>query len=271
MADQGRWFKLWCDADDDDALDALDMSDFGRWCKLGLHIKKHGTGGKVTIVSPARTLCAKFQVPDFDMLCTTIQRLPHVHLRREKTVTDASVTAEVEFRNWKKYQEDTSWLRMRRMRDRVTPKRRGEEKRRDKEKDHPLKPPEETDEADPWSCSTCVQILTLLNDLTARTYDGSGKGFSLLHAAHERHGRQSCVEVVQRKVEQWKDDPKRARYLRPETLFDPTHFDGYRNETDTSAAAPGHTQPKATKKDIEDLNRWRAKRGEAPIPLPENG
>lgn len=135
----------------------------------------------------------------------------------------------------------------------------------------PLNPQRGADEGDAWDCGSCVQILTLLNDLTARTYDGSGKGFSLLHAAHERHGRQSCVEVVQRKVEQWKDDPKRARFLRPETLFDPTHFDSYRNETDSGAVAPTHTQPKATKKDIEDLNRWRAKRGEPPIPLPENG
>jgi hypothetical protein len=43
MADQGRWFKLWCDSDDDDVLDALDVADFGRWCKLGIHVKKHGS------------------------------------------------------------------------------------------------------------------------------------------------------------------------------------------------------------------------------------
>lgn len=122
MSDQGRWFKLWCSVLDDNHLDALDIADFGRWTKLGAYMKEHGTAGTVTIQSPARTLCAMFQAPDFDALLECIKRLPNV------TVTGVTI-ATVTFRNWQKYQGDNSADRVRRFRERVTPKKRREEKR----------------------------------------------------------------------------------------------------------------------------------------------
>ncbi|MDP3768201.1 MAG: hypothetical protein Q8S13_09310, partial [Dehalococcoidia bacterium] len=66
MADQAPWYKLWSSATDDDDLDALDIADFGRWAKLGLHTKMHGRDGRIRIRQPARTLCAKLQVSDWD-------------------------------------------------------------------------------------------------------------------------------------------------------------------------------------------------------------
>lgn len=78
MADNGLWFKLWCSADDDPDLDNLDISDFGRYCKLGIHIKAHGTSGTIYLKPPQRALCAKFQVANFEALVEAIRRFPHV-------------------------------------------------------------------------------------------------------------------------------------------------------------------------------------------------
>jgi len=135
MADNGVWFKLWCASDDDGDLDNLDICDYGRWCKFGTHTKRHGTTGKVKIVSPARTLCSKLQVANFDELEAAIRRFPHVSVT-SKNVTNAIVTLVCEWENWQKYQVDNSSSRVRKYRQSVTDKKRreemrGDEKRRD--------------------------------------------------------------------------------------------------------------------------------------------
>jgi hypothetical protein len=127
MADQGLWFKLWCSADDDPDLDNLDIADFGRWCKLGLQVKAHGTDGTLVLRAPARSLCAKFQVPDFDALVDAILRFPHVQVRRDAGPVSGETVATVTFRNWAKYQGDFSTGRVRRFRQ--MKRSRGEEKR----------------------------------------------------------------------------------------------------------------------------------------------
>lgn len=129
MADQGLWFKLWCSADDDPDLDNLDVADFGRFCKAGLLVKSQGTVGTITLRPPSRTLCAKFQVPDFDALHAALLRLPHVSVRRENDAVTSETTVTVTFHNWAKYQGDFSTPRVRSFRQRK--RSRGEEKRRD--------------------------------------------------------------------------------------------------------------------------------------------
>lgn len=129
MADQGLWFKLWCSADDDPDLDNLDIADFGRWCKLGLQVKAHGTDGTLVLRAPGRSLCAKFQVPDFDALVATIGRFPHVLVRRHTDPVSPETVVTVTFRNWAKYQGDFSTGRVRRFRQ--MKRSRGEEKRRE--------------------------------------------------------------------------------------------------------------------------------------------
>lgn len=136
MADNGVWFKLWCAADDDTDLDNLDISDYGRWCKFGTYTKRHGDAGVVRIVAPARTLCTKLQVANFDELEGAIRRFPHVKVC-QKSVTNAFVTLICEWSNWYKYQVDNSTDRVRRHRKRVTIKKRRDEKRRDEKRREP--------------------------------------------------------------------------------------------------------------------------------------
>lgn len=134
MADQGVWFKLWCSALDDPDLDNLALEDFARWTKLGVLIKRQGTGGELRLTPPARGLCAMFQVPDYQALIAAFLRLPNVHIKGDEEhvafETVAFVSCVVSFHNWAKYQGDfsthrvTRWRQVKRLRREETKKRR---------------------------------------------------------------------------------------------------------------------------------------------------
>jgi hypothetical protein len=137
-ADQGLWWKLWASALDDPDLDNLDIADFGRFCKLGAFVKRHGQAGVVAIRGPARALCTTFQVVDFDAFHVALQRLPSIKVRRDNGLVAGETVLTVAFDNWWKYQGDLSTPRVRRHRQ--VKRSRGEEKRR--EENPPLNPPE---------------------------------------------------------------------------------------------------------------------------------
>lgn len=135
MADQGKWFKLWCSALDDNDLENLSIHEWFCWARLGAYIKKHGKEGKIVFSSPARALMNLFRVADFPTALDIIKRFPSCKLgERSFTVTgetSSTVTVDVEYLNWLKYQGDFSNDRVRKFRDK---KRHGvtaqEEKRR---------------------------------------------------------------------------------------------------------------------------------------------
>lgn len=133
MADQGVFWKLWCSALEDPDLDNLDIADFGRWAKLGAYLKKHGEGGQIAIRRPAKTLLSMLQLPDFDAFLMFLQRISHVHVMSEND-SDNVTSVIVTFSKWHKYQVDNSVERVRRFRQNVTTKKRGEEKRREVQK-----------------------------------------------------------------------------------------------------------------------------------------
>ncbi len=124
MADQGRWFKLWCSALHDNDLDNLTISDFGRWAKFGAHVKEQGTDGSIVLTAPARHICMLFQVEGWREMLECLHRLPHL-----KVIVTGVTVATVTFLNWSKYQGDNSAERVRKFRERVTLKKRREEKR----------------------------------------------------------------------------------------------------------------------------------------------
>ena len=129
LADQGRWFKLWCSSDDDPDLGNLSLEDYGRWCKLGTYVKSHGTDGTVKIPPPAYPLQHKFRVQSYEEVCDIIRRLPHVILH-----VSPETNATVSFSNWMKYQGDFSTSRVRKFREMKRSKRRREEKRGEEKK-----------------------------------------------------------------------------------------------------------------------------------------
>ena len=135
MADSGRWFKLWCAAVHDPDLDNLDIADFGRWAKLGTHIKEHGTNGVITLSEPSRSILAMMQIDTFFNLIECIKKFPNVTVSLE---TNTSVSYTIIYENWHKYQGDFSTHRVQKFRAKnkqnETPKKRGEEKRGEENK-----------------------------------------------------------------------------------------------------------------------------------------
>ena len=137
MADQAVWYKLWCSALMDPALSNLDIADFGRWAKLGMLIKQQGTDGTVLLQSPGRQLCSTFQVDNFSLLQVMLHRLPGLNIATTDDTVTGVTSLTVTLRKWSKYQGDNSQPRVARFRERVTAKKRREEKRREV----PPKPP----------------------------------------------------------------------------------------------------------------------------------
>jgi len=146
MAEQGRWFKLWCSALTDPNLSELNIDDFGRWCKLGAYIKEHGENGEIVLIYPARNFCFLMQIPLFHDIQTTLHQLPNITV--SITVSDETkepVSCSIKMKNWFKYQGDYSTNRVKRFRKKllfqngqnVTAKKRREETRRE---DNPIVP-----------------------------------------------------------------------------------------------------------------------------------
>jgi hypothetical protein len=126
MADQKRWWKLWCSMLTDDDIMRLDPADRWRWVALGAYIKQHGERGKVVISRHSPTIAAIFGVDDPDIY-PIILRMPNVTVEEGKSV-NGKLT--VTFHNWHKYQEDsTASERVTRLRS----KRRGEENKNKRE------------------------------------------------------------------------------------------------------------------------------------------
>ncbi len=132
MADQGRWFKVWCSSLLDPHLSNLSLEDFARWVKLGTLIKEQGTDGVLTLQPPADFLCAMLKICNFESLISIIKTFPNLTVT---PVTNSSVTYSIKYENWHKYQGDFSGDRVKKWRAKkrqsVTPKKRREEKRRD--------------------------------------------------------------------------------------------------------------------------------------------
>jgi len=130
MADNGHWFKLWTNSLTDESLASIPNELWAMWAKLGAYIKCHGKEGQILIIKPAKMLCTILQCDDFECLINAIKCFPNV------TVTDVtvlSVTFNVRYENWYKYQGDWSRDRVRKFRAKKakneTVKKRREEKR----------------------------------------------------------------------------------------------------------------------------------------------
>ena len=79
------------------------------------------------------------------------------------------------------------------------------------------------------------EIIDYLNSVLGTSYRASSKkNTSLIHARlNDGFTIDDFKAVIDKKAAAWRDDPKMAKYLRPETLFG-TKFEGYLNELTTS-------------------------------------
>lgn len=71
-------------------------------------------------------------------------------------------------------------------------------------------------------------VLAFLNEKSGHTFRDTDTNLDFIIGRLKTGvDLQTCKSVIARKVRDWKDDPKMARYLRPETLFNRTKFESY--------------------------------------------
>lgn len=137
---------MWGSALTDPDLENLSLEDWARWVRLGVYIKAHGKDGEIRFLDPYSGLLRLFQMGSVSDAIMTIKKFPHCTLgERSFTVspgTNETVTLEIKFDNWFKYQGDFSSDRVRKFRDK---KRHSEtlqeEKRRRREEKRIFSPP----------------------------------------------------------------------------------------------------------------------------------
>ena len=76
------------------------------------------------------------------------------------------------------------------------------------------------------------EIIDYLNSKLGTKYKANTKSTvsNITARLNEGHTVEDFKTVIDKKVKAWKDDPRMAQYLRPETLFRPGHFESYLNE-----------------------------------------
>lgn len=78
----------------------------------------------------------------------------------------------------------------------------------------------------------CRPVIEYLNEKTGRHYDPERNSTISKVASRLKEGftTQDCMLVIDEKVMQWGNSEKMRRFLRPETLFAPSHFEDYLQE-----------------------------------------
>jgi uncharacterized phage protein (TIGR02220 family) len=111
---------------------------------------------------------------------------------------------------------------------------RNEEERREKNRIRQEKfrkkqsEPEEQPEPDTHSPGSRV-LLHTLNELSGRKFREVSSSLEMIDARLSEPDvtLDGCRQMVARQVRLWKDDPKMAEFMRPETLFNKTKFNSY--------------------------------------------
>lgn len=81
--------------------------------------------------------------------------------------------------------------------------------------------------------SIVEEIVTYLNEKTGKHFQAKGETAKHINARlNDGYTVDDFKKVIDKKSRKWKDDPKMYQFLRPSTLFAPSHFDEYLNEPD---------------------------------------
>lgn len=79
------------------------------------------------------------------------------------------------------------------------------------------------------------KLFEFLNNETGRKFHDTDSNRKLITARlNDGFSKSDIQDVIRFKSSQWKNDPAMRKYLRPNTLFAPSHFDDYLNEAHES-------------------------------------
>jgi hypothetical protein len=190
MSDQGKWFKLWESALNDQDLENLDLDNWARWARMGLYMKKHGNDGRLVIKYPGRALQTVLRVGDFEAVLRIVKLLPGYYVEEIKNetvnVTVASVSFSITSQNWAKFQGDFSSDRVRKFRRRETANETPqEEKRREETRREEITPSAPNGAAGQLIKLFHVKLATALREKPAHFNGGAlGRLFKAALATH---------------------------------------------------------------------------------------
>lgn len=79
-----------------------------------------------------------------------------------------------------------------------------------------------------------LEVVSYLNEKANKNFGARSKSTEKFIKGRLNDGAtvEEMKAVIDRKVAQWKDDPKMNQFLRPKTLFNETNYESYRNESD---------------------------------------
>lgn len=98
-----------------------------------------------------------------------------------------------------------------------------------------------------------AEVINYFNAKTGSNYKSTTKANITAIRARLNEGFtiDDCKKVIDIKMEQWLNHPDMAKYLRPETLFRPSHFESYLNECRGKTKARGNMSS-----DISDTSEF---------------
>ena len=90
-----------------------------------------------------------------------------------------------------------------------------------------------------------TEVIEYLNKKTGSAYKASSKAnIGVIRARlNDGYTVEDCKKVIDTKAGQWLNNPDMVKYLRPETLFRPSKFEGYLNECRGKPSIRGDSPP----------------------------
>lgn len=86
-------------------------------------------------------------------------------------------------------------------------------------------------------------LINYLNKKSGRSFHNTETNRKLIKARlNDGFTKKDFQIVIAYKSAEWKDNPDMSKYLRPSTLFSPSHFDNYLNEAKAYIASQGTTK-----------------------------
>lgn len=102
-------------------------------------------------------------------------------------------------------------------------------------------PPEKEKGVDLEDVVPTREIIEYLNEKSGKKFSATSRSTKRFIAARVKdgYGTEDFKKVIDNQVAAWKDDPVMDKFLRPETLFNETKFQGYLNAPPPDGKGPG--------------------------------
>lgn len=101
-----------------------------------------------------------------------------------------------------------------------------------------------------------IEILKYLNEKTGSHFGETKNNVQLITARlNDGYTVEDFKKVIDKKVKAWKSDSKMCKFLKPSTLFAPSHFDDYLNEPEEKPKSNRFTEMRQADYNMSELEK----------------